>query len=534
MTLQYIAPGNNPNAPIQGITAGGSVALGELVTLLEGGTASRTSPLLGIANENNTTAGAVSLANMAQNTSANTDSFDNSQNVAILSDGTVAFGYHGDGSSSSNQVHLNLKSPLGGPIADVVVSTDGSIGGVHVIALDNANVAVIWSTSTTLKFAIYSSAASLVKAATVIPSTLPNGSPDYWVACKNASGQLVIAYAVSASGGVRYCRYDGTGTLQGAETTIEAAIAAADLAVTACANGDVVFYYYRANATVGYKFARHSNANAVVVAATALTGATNQTSTNRARFQFLAELANGNLAFSAITVSGYPRVYVMTAAGVPVNTYDYTSSTISANNSVSGSIVPLSDGFAYLTPSTSTPSMNMTLFDNTGLPKTATKQLFTFPNGSQYFYFYGFDAGNGIAIAMTVNDSGTSNYYHRIGVYDFTGAVKGSVITPEADSTNPRRGYCAAIAPNKVMAVAYRDVNALDFRTYRVARCSVLGVATSAAADKGTFNVSTKGSFTLPSTQSFGLSGNFDMRGTVIPGTRGFVVARSANLLGYT
>jgi hypothetical protein len=531
MTMNYTAPGQNPVAPIA-TTASGSIAVGNLVTLLESGSVVKTDPVLGIANENNTTNGPVSLSATGNDTGANAGSLRNDKTVDFLSDGNVAYTYSGDGTTITTGVRVKVKSPIGGTIATTVLSADTGVNFLMLHTLRSTDkFVVLWTASgnASLMYAVCNNDGSVFLAATAVATITTSGQGQF-SSCVLATGDFVVAYSKSTNLGVCFKRYNSSGVLQGAETTVEAAaVSTNSMAMLACANGDFVLQYFRATAASTHKFARYSSSGAVVVALTSMN--TSNGGFNDCLHQAMAELSNGNIvSIASSAVSSIPYAYVYSAAGALVKAID-----IGTNYGRTVAITPvvaLASGFAVASDTGG--FVYLRTFDNNGNAVLGP----TFPGmnsgGDGQWSLSMFESGNSLTFIKTAFDSGSGNYFTRISVTTLNGVVKGSVVLPEADATTQTFISGAAMSAGKTLAYVYRYSTFTSFRTYRCSRCSVLGVALNSAADRGTVAVATKGSYTLPAAQTFGIGGAFDQRTATVPGTRGLVAGRSAVLLGYT
>lgn len=539
MTMNYSQPGQNPSAPVN-VIASGPVGIGELVTLMDSGKVAKTSTLLGIPLENNTTAGPANAV-LNSNDAGNANYLSGFQeSIAFLSDGNIAYAYSGDGSVATTNANFKIKTIHGGTLATVNLSTDLAVNNMKVLALPLSNrFVVFWTVTgdTTLRYAICANDGTIVKPAAIL-ATISTGVQGWYSAAVLASGEFIAQYPKTASGGVCFKRFDSSGVLQGAETVVEAAaLTSSAHATLACANGDFICYYYRITAaTATYKFARYSATGAVVVALTSMaTFAQALTTSGGAFHQTIVELSNGNIVFIATSPiasgNGYPYAHVYTAAGVLVRTIGYTDASYVRSSAITPAVAT-ADGFAIASDASAT-TVYLRTFDNNGLARVGPVAIPNVGPGSTKWDLALFESGNSLTYVRMMNSADTS-FSGRVFVTDLYGVLKGSMTTIDVDDSNTRWLTGAAMGPNKILALTYKYTTVTNFRTFRCVRCSVLGVALNSAADGGAVDVATKGTFNLPTTQNFGIGGAFDQRTAVVPGTRGVVVGRSAVLLGYT
>lgn len=527
MTMNY----TKPDYQTQLCTASGPVAAGELVTLHESGRVMTSSTLSGISSENNTTIGLADAVLASSDTGANNYSSNGTQKLAFLSNGNIVYAYTGDGTTATTAVNFKIKIPSGGTLLTVNnIDASTSINAVLLISLPlSGRFAMIWSTAGTLKLAVYANNGSVVAAPATVSTGVTSGIGNYDIAAL-ASGEFIVFYISAA---VNFKRYTAAGVLQGAETLIETATAGA-LALLPCANGDFVTFYFRSAATATYKFARWSSIGALVVALTSMvTTASALDTTENGAHTSVAELTNGNTVFVATSsladASASPCLYVYSAAGALVKYIGPATSYV-----ISGQITPVvatTDGFAVASNSSNT--LYLRTFDNNGQALISPVALVT-PNGmdSTVHQVAIFNRSNILTFMFKGYGATSGLHYFRLLSTDMKGILRGSVLIPDADSANDTRLTGAAMSQNNVLAYIVKVGLQTNFRTYRVARCSVLGVAINTAVDGGAVTVTTKGNYTLPATQNFNNGGIFDQRTAVVPGTRGMVTGRSVMLFG--
>ncbi|MBC7861136.1 MAG: hypothetical protein H7Z39_20630 [Burkholderiaceae bacterium] len=533
--MNYTPPGQDPRASVNVIGVG-AIDANELVTLYEDGKVRKTSIALGVALENNTTAGLTNAYLSAADAGNNSYLTSLQECVAALSDGNFAYAYSGDGSTQAANVNVKIKTPTGGTVLTITASTDSSINQVKILPLAGRFV-LLWGFNTvSLKYAVYSNDGTQIKAPALL-ATVMAASAGYWAAAALTNDTFAVQYSKTGSAGVCFQRFDNAGIAAGAEVVVEAgAIASISHATLACANGDFIVYYCRNTVTTTYKFARYSAAGAVVIALTSMnTHTTALTSGGGGYHQSIAELPNGNIVFIACSTlavaSSYPYAHVYTAAGAFIRAVGYPTSTVYTLASTITPVIATADGFAVI-GWTNDSNIYLRTYDQAGFLRNGPVGILLNHSINAAFSIAAFESGNSLSFVVSGNNSGNGTFILKAWSTDLQGVLKGSALTVETVDGNGKQLTGAVMSANKILAFTYKQVADTNFRTYRCTRCSVLGVTQSGAADGGTLPVATKGSYQLASNYSAG--GTFDQRTAVVPGTKGFVAGQSAVLLGYT
>ncbi|CAN7438503.1 hypothetical protein LJR118_002881 [Acidovorax sp. LjRoot118] len=302
--------------PLAVTITGDAVTVGDYVRVEASGAGRRAVDGLSLAAQNTGT-GVTALAGLGATAHVAATNYGGSVQpgrlLAVLGNGNVACLHAGDGTSASNALTCRIYSPLKAQVAVVAVTAAASISVFRVFKLGANNFAVCWVETSALKMAVYSNAGAVVSAAITV-ATLGSGAMSRWNAAALANGDLLLAYDKTATGGMFFSRYNASGALQGAETTVEAAVAADYVCVLPLAAGGFWVYYYRSTATAAYKFARYNAAGVLQGALTTVfTGSANLTAGLSENYAI--ELANGNVALVDPTTGTVSAVRLYDGAG---------------------------------------------------------------------------------------------------------------------------------------------------------------------------------------------------------------------------
>jgi hypothetical protein len=508
------------------VPAAGPIRAGELVTMLENGKVAKTSASLTSAQENNTTSGPVALRAASASTSANYGMRGQEASMCVLSNGSIAELYSGDGSTVSDRVTLRIRNAQGGDEIATIVTSDSNVWVMRPLPLVDG-VLVVWTSSNILKFAIYTSAGVLVTAATTVITTLSNNTSSSIGAAVSKSGEFILSYDKQTSRDCVFKRYSSLGVLQGSEVVVEASAQADWIAVLPCANGEFVVSY-RASASTSNKFGRFSSAGVMQGSLVTIIGSSVTTSNGVNPAQSVAELSNGNIVMQAAPNSdSRSNLYVYTPANVLVATVDV----ISGKSNALFPVCVLPNSFcvaSYVSNAT-----YVQLNDNNGsqlLPQTITG--ITAQGDESESSLIAFSTGVGVALLRTGFNSGSGNYDIKLGVVDVVGNAVGSVVVVQVATATPNRYTSACMSASGVLQFQYLNGTSVYYGAYKCMKSSVIGVACNGGELNDQITFSTKGSFTLPPSQAFLYGGAFDNRQAAVPGTRGVVAGNTANLFG--
>lgn len=530
---------NNTSSGEVRLTAGNTVASGDLVVNAESGYAYPASSALTIAQNNNTTAGMSAISAL---TTATTTGFRGSgitQNVASsmvqLSNGTIVNIYSGDGSASTTtNLNITFRNLQGGYIlAPIVISTTANAYRVRTIG--STGFVVAWVNSTTLYFAIYDNSGNVIQSATSV-ATITAAYPNYWDVNVNTNGDIVLAYSKTAAAGVFFTRYNSSGVIQGSEVTVEATTATFPIRVLPQSNGGFFVYFCK---TPAWKFGRYNSSGVLqgsLVTVMSAAGLAYGCWDNLA-----TELPNGNVVFLGAGSSSWPYYAVYNSSGTVVKSSTAIGNASTAYNQQN--IVPgvcvFGSGFVLLTAGTSGSntfgydSSGNSLYANVASAFTgATAQSTQNWNNSYQL----FNLGTNIAVYFSGYNSGCTSYFLLWAwvMSPISGATSGSTQTIIAGGTNSSgiSDLCGVLTQDGSLALKYCNMQTSNeyYGTYSVQRKSVIGVAQEAIATSGTGRVGTVGTYTI--NQSFAAGGNFDQRTATVPGTKGTVAGTSAVLFG--
>ncbi|MDO9428448.1 MAG: hypothetical protein Q7T93_16650 [Methylobacterium sp.] len=245
-------------------------------------------------------------------------------------------------------------------------------------------------------------------------------------------------------------------------------------------------------------------------------------------FQGFVELANGNFALvcrdASVTTSGH--VIVCGPGGQILASYVQVgcSLTFAVGTTNSYSVVPSALGFGTFFANGSGSSWNVwsTVFDNAGNVITATANYATTAFASAPKIVCR-STGNGF-VFVGYNGAATA-----LGVTDTYGTIQGTLIVPAAVANH----YVCSTGDGLVSHLWSTGANGLNSTTYKINRCSIVGVADAAAANGEAVTIKGAGNFKMPSTQPFYGTLAFDGRAAVIPGCKGTVSNDFATLFGY-
>lgn len=498
------------------------------------------STALGLAFETNATAGpqAIKAATGVEGTTTGYGHSlsTNQRTLCILGNGDFAMVYSGNGTTADNSLKVRVTNKLGAnQCARIDVSADTSIQSYRIAKLNSTQMVVAWAASgQPLKFSILNNDGTIAVAATTV-SSLNTSNASYWNMAVTASGQVVFAYYKVTSGNFNFSRYNASGALQGAETTVEASATPTYIAVLGCANGDFVVSYYRSAATSAYKFARY-NASGVIQGALVTLVTTGSPLSGGDYTNGLIELVNGNIVFATPgAADNSPDVHIYTSANVFVKTTEYGVGAINPNEVPC--LVQSSDGFVLMARKYIGTGAGMWFYRYTSAGVAIVEQvsfgaLATGDNAST--------SGSGIS-AISLGSTGFAVlgcYYHSSPAYELRLATVNNYGVLIGSEIVLRTAGSPVIYANNIagdttsIAVAYKtqDTTYQTAGFYNVVRKSVLGVAQNSGAADAQVLVATKGSYTI--NQSVGAGGVFDGRSAAVPGTRGMVAGNSAVLFG--
>ncbi|CAN7203288.1 hypothetical protein LJR118_000619 [Acidovorax sp. LjRoot118] len=322
--------------PLAVTITGDAVSSGDYVRVEASGAGRRAVDGLSLAVQN-TGAGVTALAGLGHTAHVAAANYGGTppaaRILATLGNGNVACLYTGDGTTVTTALTCRIYTPIKALVATVVVSAIASIGSFRVIKLNASNFAVCWTESAGLKMAVYTNAGAVVQATTAV-ATIGSAVMNGWNAAVLANGDMVLAYDKAAAGGVFFQRYNASGVLQGAETTIEAAVAGQFFCVLPLAAGGFWVYYFRNTATTAYKFARYNAAGVLQGALTTVFTGTNNLNAGLSE-NYAIELSNGNVALVDPTTATVSAVRLYDSAGTFLSTVtNNTGLTVGANNTM--------------------------------------------------------------------------------------------------------------------------------------------------------------------------------------------------------
>lgn len=508
------------------IPAYSAVASGDLIVNVEG-QAVPASTALSLAQLNNTTVGLQSVYPVtSQGTYYGGDTEMACKRIVEVGDtGNILSVVVGDGSTSATTGVKMFTSSITGAVARAAVTVSSSTSAAaRIKRLTAGTVVVVWAETTALKFAIYNNDGTVSVAATTV-ATIVSAGGSKWNFAILTGGDIVFAYAKVTSNNVNFVRYNNAGVLQGAETTVEAAVTPVGICVLPQTGGGFIVYYYRNAATANWKFARYDSAGVIQGSLTTVSTGT-AVPLGFGEYDNLAiELAGGNIVFQWANAAHQYSVY--TSAGVLVLTVPSLTSTYADTDQIAGLTQTASGGFAVATWGSSLSVCTFRAFDSSGLGITSSIFSMDSSQGAQLLI----QTAQGFA-AMALYYDGAASYTANLANITNAGALIGTVVTLYSGSA-PVTGACLLAHVSGVLALNYRtnvSTGTLYLGSYNPNKTSVLGVALESVAEGATCRVATKG--TYPINQSLLAAGSYDQRTATVPGTKGAIVGTTAILYG--
>ncbi len=469
-----------------------------------------------------------------------TGSVEPSRRTAVeLGDGNIACAYHGDGTTSTTGTNVMIVSPVGArALPVIVVSSATGSRGCRVVRLGAANFCVLWLESTTLRMAVYTNGGTVVVAPFTV-SALNSTDPNYFNAAFLANGDVVVAYGASATGGLRFRRYNTSGALQGSETTVEASIDARSICVLPLAAGGFWVYWYRGTATVNSKFARFDASGTLQGSVTVISGGGGSGfNGGSAPENWGVELSNGNVVLLDTTTASDVAFLLYGPTGTFVRRCLHQTGVVSEAGGVAIAAVAGFVTFSHAgNGSSGPPRLSAWTLDGLQVRGGAavTGPTWNNPNSQSGSGVWAFDLGAGqVCCASFVYD-----------MYDSGGAHFCSLFSVGADLTAAQTPFIANNLIGGVICIGawflrhsngsviffgYAGQNVFpSLGIYTVQAASVLGVAQAAAAAGAQAGVTTQGSCALSRLYPGGVT---DRRSASPPGPQGVVAGQSAHFFG--
>ncbi len=503
--------------PVAVTITGDAVSSGDYVRVEASGAGRRAVDGLSLAAQN-TGAGVTAMAGLAYTAHVAAANYGGTTGraLATLGNGNVACLHTGDGTTASTGLTCRVYSPIKAPVATVAVSAVASITAARVIKLGSSNFAVCWSESTSLKMAVYSNAGAVVLAAVTI-ATVGGG----WNATALMNGDLVVTYDKTATGGVFLQRFNASGVLQGAETTIEAASAGAYFCVLPLAAGGFWVYYFRSTSST-YKFARYNAAGVLQGSLTTVfAGASNLT--GGIPENYAIELSNGNVALVDPSVGTVSAVRLYDSAGTFLTTVTNNTG-LAAGTGPNGTMLRAKAGGGFYI---AVFGGLIAQYDNAGTRLLSVSG----PGAASSYQGLLIDrVSTGPLLFYALDNSGTGS----IGAiaYDGTLTAEATALTLMS-TTSTTFGLWAELMPCGLLAFTFCNGGVTGVSTHgRLApqAASVLGVAILAGSDGQAVSVATAGRWRANQTMP---AVSFDRRSSAPVGCKAVITGgTSAVLLG--
>lgn len=540
MGINTVSANNQQN--FNGV-AGSAITAGDLIVNSEASVMYPASSVLTNSQNNNTTAGPTAISANATVVTGNGYGSTNQTSSALLAqlgNGNIVGLYAGNGSTGTTNLTAYTRNIQGaGAVTAYTVTTDTSVSYFRVKTVNSSSYVVAWVSSTTLKFAIYTNAGVVVKAATTVAATSITDQTN-WDVQALTNGNIVFAWYNSSSG-LSYSIYDSTGTAVLAATVSEASSQPANVIILKQTSGGF-FIYYRNSAASAYKFSRYNASGTLQGALTTVATSAGANFVGCVDDNLAIELSNGNVVFAAPNSSGYAVCYVYSSTGTVVaSALDVTNNTptIGYTNVIPGMCATPS-GFAVV-PTANSSNRFFSVFDNSGnvvfQRKQATLSGVSSNSATASAYVRIFSNGTaGFTVHENASIGGcTTQQILYLYSFDTNGTQRGSTVVLQSIASVQNTSLYAAPLSDGSVVFTYRTTTGAittNWGTYAMIRKSIVGVAQNTVALNGSVTVYTQGNFTINQNMNFG--GYFDNRTATVPGTRGTVVGTNAVLLGLS
>lgn len=536
---------NNTSSQEVILTAGSAIASGDLIVNAESGSAQVASSVLSIAQNNNATSGPSVLSALTAPRGYGAYSSPNSlwnQNICQLSTGNLVMVSSGDGSASQvTPITIIFKNIVGGaPYGVISISeTIGTASALRVYSLGSNGFVVLWTNSSAaLRYAVYSNTGTVISAPATIATLNSASSTAQYNVGVLTNYDFVVCYRKATSNDFAFSRFNYSGTLQGAETTVEAASSPTAMMVLPQSNGGFYTYHFRSSATASFKFARYNSSGTLQGSLTSLGTSTGLTTGNQNNLAI--ELSNGNVVFQHYGSASTVAYSVYSSTGSAVISDQSVDTTTQLTNQIQPMVAKATGGFSILGFTTNAPSNHyLYTYDNNGANLTFRVSVAysstTYNTTSNYGNIL-FDLGNlGYAIFTQVAYSSCGTFYGGyLWVFDATGATIGTPLIWYSPASTAINNFWAILTSDGSLAFKFTintTTNSYDqWAVYALQKKSIIGVAQSSVSANASVRVATIGSYTLNANYAVGAS--FDKRSSTPPGTRGTVAGTSAVLFG--
>ena len=519
------------------MTAGSTIAAGDLVINTDGGRAVKATTDLAFSANNSTTAGATTISTFSNFESSGTwgiNAGSRFKSSCELSNGNIVHTYTGDGSTATTNANFLIRNIGNGTVVSrVQVGTDSSIGCIRVSALTGQNKFVVaWGMSATIKARIYNNDGTPVAAEIEVFTDSQGGTANFWALSNLSDGGFVIFRNRSTSTyPLSFRRYNVSGVLQGSQTDVEANSNPFYISVCPVAAGGFVVAWY--NAQVGrHSMSKYDSSGVRVGSQVNISSSGAQTSMGNFDDNQIIELTDGKIVkiYPNSSTSNF-HAYLCNADLSLISDISLTSNAAYSSSPWPGQC-RFGSGFAVVPWASG--AIRLLTFSNSG-GNTANNSISggTAAGGSAVS-LVGPDVtsfGGGFFGVFNVgNSDGGSSYDQKYLVCDMTGATSGSAIT--LTTSTSQQGIYSFWTSSNILVSRRTTSNQSSSYTINNLRKSVLGVALNSVSVEGSVRLATKGNYQL--TASYASGGNFDNRATVVPGTKGNVVGTTANLFGMT
>ncbi len=517
----------------------GSVAAGELCTLLEAAKIIRTDPALPWS--------AINQSDPSPYQVLATTTYEN----VVMTSMTIAkaVGYPRRLLNKNYCVPLQTTAGVGFCIRSssglqitnfILASSDVSTIPPYIQELSSGGFVLFWHVSATLKHMVFDENGNAVSSAVTITTICSTAGMLPWHGrCLLGNGNFVVTWATTG-GALQGAVYSPLGIIVGTVFTIDGSCTGILHACAPCANGDFLLGVFD-SAHNHHKIYRITKVGVIVWGPIVPAGCGTSIFSNpdaprqHPQENRLCELVNGNIAWMLPAASGWANAFVLSSAGILVQQVDF--GTAYHDSGVAAPLCWTPYGFAVAHALNSSVDTFCSFFDYNGNCLIQNKMLeggaHAFPaNSSPVVNCYIGWCGSGLAISRYASLGGVEC---RLIHCDHQGVLIGTPFNFQPFGANDMCAPwpCCDFDGTCHIVVFTSITIAVAAVLVKVGRSSVIGVAQASATDGEAVTIVAEGFFQLPSTQVFGPGVAFDQRNAPVVGCRGVVGGSNAILFGW-
>lgn len=431
----------------------------------------------------------------------------------------------------------------------ILVSTDTCTVPPQCVPLANGSFAIIWVTSSTIKFCVVTPGTSgftLGTVTTVTSICSTSGFVPYFGFCVLANGNFIITWATTG-GVLQGAIYTPAGAIVGSVFTIDASCSGEHHAAQPCNNGDVVIYCHDAAHTV-YKVYRCTNTGSVTWGpitpagcGTALFTTPDAARVHPAENRICEMLAHNSLPHICVSLpntSQYCNQFILTGeTGALVQQCDIGTQFHDQN--CHNAITPTPAGFAVSHTVAAQTATYVSYFDYNGNPIHLNVKCddgghaFAASDSPVVHTYCGF---SNAAVCITRYAASNTGLVELRCIHI---NVAGLILADPINYQPYGPGDCNSPHPRcdsdgtAFLCHFSSGAQQLLCCHFKAGRSSVIGVAQAAATNGQAVVIQAEGYFNLPNTQIFGPGVAFDRRNSTPLGPRGVVGGQTAILFGW-